>query len=1243
MNKLILTFILSVFYFTNCFSQTCGNDSVVTRYTQENDNGTRTNKIYVDSFDLTNGRFTSRVQTLANNTVVNSGGGQGTFIRKLISYNSVQDTVEYVEMQGTGSGYTNFNKIEYTYTSSEKPLTRIMSHWNGSAWSISKSEVWTYDVSELIQNYILSDSTGNISQRNYTYSGNQQTSVIFQNDTSGNWLNIERYLITYSQTGFRDSLYLQRWDNVSGLWVDSIQTKYDTVQYRVYLKRDNLISPDSSFYLVDSLNNVIDYSYKDDGNSYLEWYTYDYFHNHLKLVAHGVNSPFTNHSRYFYDTNGLLLREEFDAASNTGTNGYSNQYDSLSNLIYYENSSSHMTGSHSTNTSYTYSSADHINFSYVFTANNSNYYTCQGDSIRAVPIIAGGCGPYTFSWNPSTGLSSDSVASPLVLFEDSVLYTITVTDTIGQSATTTFLAQPDRKLEISFDSTLCSSCPVALHATPGFFNYYWYRNDTLLDVGSSTFIAIESGIYTVEVHSFCDMVSDPVELTLPGYSRIQGRIFLDKDSDCVFNNADISMSVYGPSPYLIKLERQNYSVIVNTDSMGKYDLPVDSGNFRISLINPSNVFEYSCPDSGAVHVYVPDYGDTISGIDFGLKTKYSCNRLQVVTTSSSFQPCRPANITLTYYNEGTETENNPIVHLRLPPELINISTSQPYTLLPDNTYEFILPAIEMATFESFDIIADVICDSVALQNATLCLTADIYPINFCSYEPDSLWDGSYVRVRSSCANDSSCFTIYNIADTGSDMQNSSNWRLYADNLLIEQGTFQLQSGGDTTLCFASAGKSLRLEAEQTNLFPVAGLPKANIERCGPLLSGQSYSLDYILQSPSDNSLPFQNTFCASVNTSSATNKKSVRPIGLGPEHLTEAFELFTFRIDFQNTGNDTAHSVKIVDAIQNSFDLTSLQLLSSSHPYTFSLNNQELTWLMEPVILPGSNIDEANSHGFVEFSIKLKSTITNGALIENQAQVIFDQLRTINTNTTSNKICTPVLPEITIFPVNNLCSGRISFTYVLQNQGTLPEVKWYLNGSQLPFNTDTIEFTGVNYNDVIYATLKSNLDCAIYDSVRSNFFQIAGNPPTITYNWPQLTTAPANSYLWFFNGLVIGGATSQSYTPLANGNYTVQITDSTGCSFISLQFPFVYTSTPENISNFIEVYPNPSTGKINIETISGTKSVTLTDLTGRPLLEFDTKENNFAIDLSDKFSSGIYYLIIRCGDQVNYEKIIYQR
>ncbi|HQW00081.1 MAG TPA: T9SS type A sorting domain-containing protein, partial [Bacteroidia bacterium] len=893
-------------------------------------------------------------------------------------------------------------------------------------------------------------------------------------------------------------------------------------------------------------------------------------------------------------------------------------------------------------TTFTYSNVNGLAIDYIPIEDYTNI-TCQGGSVFSYPLISGACGPISINWSPSIGLSSDSILNPIITFHDSIQYTITITDSTGQSASTTFIVEPDVKLNITFDTTLCNGCPVMLMATPGYSNYEWFRNDTSISIGNPNFIAIESGTYRVESYYACSMVSDNVQLTLTGLTRIRGHIYLDMDSDCVFNNADRNLGMYGQSPFLIKLERQSYNITLNTDSAGNYDIPVDTGNYRISIINPSNIFEYSCPDSGVIHVYVSTYGDTVTGNDLGFKIKYNCNRLRVNVSSSRLRPCDPASINVSYYNEGSVDENNPIVNLRLPPELINITSAQSFTTLPDNTYQFSLPPISICGIESFSVSAEVICDPNALQNATLCMDADISPVNFCSLEPSSSWDGSYVRVVSACENDSACFNIYNIADAGSDMDLPSEWRLYANNLLIQQGAFQLLSGGDTTLCFSSDGRTYRLEVDQTDSFPTAGTPDANVERCGVLQSGTNYSLNYILQSPRDNSVPFHKTYCARIFNSYDPNAKSVTPMGFGTNHIVDPNERITYRIDFQNTGNDTAYFVKIIDNLDYYFDPTTIQLISSSHPYNFSIQDNELTWLFDPIFLPDSNVDETNSHGYVEFSLKVKSITPQGTSINNTAQIYFDNNNPINANAAWIRICTPETPAINIFPVSDFCSGRISFTSTMQNQGTNPIVTWYLNGSWIATSSDTVDFNGVFFNDVISATLNSNSACSISDSVASNQFQITGTPPSITYAWPQLTSSPAVSYLWFLNNQVIPGATSQSYIPVATGDYKVRITDSTGCIFTSFAFPFVYTGLSDNNSEFLKVYPNPSTGKFKVETSEGNKSIVVLDYTGRSLLQFNTKEKSFTIDISDKFSSGIYFLTVRLGENIYYERIVVQQ
>lgn len=60
--------------------------------------------------------------------------------------------------------------------------------------------------------------------------------------------------------------------------------------------------------------------------------------------------------------------------------------------------------------------------------------------------------------------------------------------------------------------------------------------------------------------------------------------------------------------------------------------------------------------------------------------------------------------------------------------------------------------------------------------------------------------------------------------------------------------------------------------------------------------------------------------------------------------------------------------------------------------------------------------------------------------------------------------------------------------------------------------------------------------------------------PVITSNAGVLSSTPASSYQWSLIGKDIPGATSQTYTPLTGGDYTVTITDANGCQNTSQPF-----------------------------------------------------------------------------------------
>ncbi len=114
-----------------------------------------------------------------------------------------------------------------------------------------------------------------------------------------------------------------------------------------------------------------------------------------------------------------------------------------------------------------------------------------------------------------------------------------------------------------------------------------------------------------------------------------------------------------------------------------------------------------------------------------------------------------------------------------------------------------------------------------------------------------------------------------------------------------------------------------------------------------------------------------------------------------------------YTIRFQNTGNDTAFVVRIEDQLPVELDWTTLKVLTHSHPMDYKfVSNGVLEFLFRNILLPDSTTDEANSHGYVSFSIKLKEgmLLAPGDSVANQAAIFFDYNAPIITNYAVTKL-----------------------------------------------------------------------------------------------------------------------------------------------------------------------------------------------------------------------------------------------
>lgn len=115
-------------------------------------------------------------------------------------------------------------------------------------------------------------------------------------------------------------------------------------------------------------------------------------------------------------------------------------------------------------------------------------------------------------------------------------------------------------------------------------------------------------------------------------------------------------------------------------------------------------------------------------------------------------------------------------------------------------------------------------------------------------------------------------------------------------------------------------------------------------------------------------------------------------------------------IRFQNTGNDTAFFVNILNPIDtNLLDLQTFEYISASHPVSIEWVNWEMNmkFKLENILLPDSNTNEVASHGFVHYRIKPKNTLIAGNIIHNFAAIYFDYNIPVITNTVATVIVFP--------------------------------------------------------------------------------------------------------------------------------------------------------------------------------------------------------------------------------------------
>lgn len=184
------------------------------------------------------------------------------------------------------------------------------------------------------------------------------------------------------------------------------------------------------------------------------------------------------------------------------------------------------------------------------------------------------------------------------------------------------------------------------------------------------------------------------------------------------------------------------------------------------------------------------------------------------------------------------------------------------------------------------------------------------------------------------------------------------------------------------------------------------------------------------------------TVCYPVKAAWDPNLIEVSPKGTGTSGFIAPGTDLTYTIFFQNTGNDTAKNVYMLDTIDSDLNINSIEVIQTSHPMNlFIFSGNVLKFDFRNINLPDSNVNELASHGYVVYRIKPKNNLADGTIINNNAGIYFDSNPAVVTNTTLNTISLPLgfedhnFNDIKIYPNPSL--GKLFVETVYSNNDSI--------------------------------------------------------------------------------------------------------------------------------------------------------------------------------------------------------------
>ncbi|MCC6459249.1 MAG: T9SS type A sorting domain-containing protein [Saprospiraceae bacterium] len=468
---------------------------------------------------------------------------------------------------------------------------------------------------------------------------------------------------------------------------------------------------------------------------------------------------------------------------------------------------------------------------------------------------------------------------------------------------------------------------------------------------------------------------------------IDGTVVADANSDCAVDTTETPLV-----NWMAKAEGSFGVFYGKTNASGQFTITAPPGTYDVSLLPPNDYWAPCTSPLTGVSANLLAH----TAVEFPVQAVVECPYMTVDLSAFFLRRCFGNTYYVKYCNLGTTAADNASVTVTFDDELAVQTSSIPWASVSGNSYTFPLGTVPANYCGQFYVTVLVDCDAV--PGETHCSSAQIYPDTSCGIA-NPLWNGANLVVTGECLGNQVVFSVQN---TGAPMTTPTDYVVIEDIMIEMHGApIQLGTGQSEVVAMLPAnGSTWRVEVDQPAFHPWGNVASASVEGCGTNTTG-TFTTGLVSLFPLGDESPTFDSDCQINIASYDPNDKQGYPLGVDAAHYVPRGQEISYKIRFQNTGTDTAFNIVVLDTLSAMLDLATFRPGSSSHPYSYNiLGEGVLQFVFQNILLPDSNVNEAASHGFVQFIIKPRADLANNAVIENAAAIFFDFNDPVITNRT---------------------------------------------------------------------------------------------------------------------------------------------------------------------------------------------------------------------------------------------------